>query len=393
MRYLNDYSFANKRALVRVDFNVPLNDNFQITDDTRLKATMPTLLHILGQGGSLVLMSHFGRPKNREEKYSLRHLLAYLEQALGRKVLFAPDCVGEEALAMAKALQAGEVLLLENLRYHQAETKNDSEFARALAQMGDVYVNDAFGAAHRAHASTAAVASFFEDKICGLVMEAELKNAQRVLGQAQKPYTAIMGGAKISDKILIIERLLPTIDQLIIGGGMAYTFFRAQGWEVGKSLVEEDKIAVAADLLQKAQAANVKILLPVDTVVAAAFAADAAHQTVRSDQMPADKMGLDIGEKAQEEFANAILASKTILWNGPMGVFEMPAFAKGTKAIAQAVVQATQSGAYSLIGGGDSAAAINQMGAAQDVSYVSTGGGALLEYMEGKILPGVAALS
>ncbi|WP_027003160.1 phosphoglycerate kinase [Hugenholtzia roseola] len=392
MRFLEDAHFEGKRVLVRVDFNVPLNAQFEITDDTRLAATLPTLRYILAQGGALVLMSHFGRPKNREAKYSLVHVRAYLEKALARQVLFAPDCIGQEAERLSQNLKSGEVLLLENVRYYTEETQNDPAFAQALARHGEIYVNDAFGAAHRAHASTTGVAKYFTEKICGKVMQAEIENANKVLEKAERPFTAIMGGAKISDKILIIEKLLPKIDHLIIGGGMAYTFFKAKGWEIGKSLLEADKVEVAAELLKKAQEMGVTIHLPQDSVVAEAFSNESPYQQLPSDALPADKMGLDIGSAAQADFAKLIHNSKTLLWNGPMGVFEMPNFAKGTAAIAKSVVEATQKGAFSLIGGGDSAAAIKQMGAAQSVSYVSTGGGALLEYMEGKILPGVAAL-
>jgi phosphoglycerate kinase len=392
MRFLEDAHFEGKRVLVRVDFNVPLNEAFEITDDTRLAATLPTLRYILAQGGALVLMSHFGRPKNREPKYSLVHVRSYLEKALGRTVLFAPDCIGAEAEKLSQNLKSGQVLLLENVRYYPQETKNDPDFAQALARHGQIYVNDAFGAAHRAHASTTGVAQYFEEKICGKVMQAEIENANRVLEKAARPFTAIMGGAKISDKILVIEKLLPKIDHLIIGGGMAYTFFKAKGWEVGKSLLEADKVEVAAQLLEKAAAMGVEIHLPQDSVVATAFSNDSPFETVPSNALPSDKMGLDIGAAAEADFARLILQSKTILWNGPMGVFEMPTFAKGTAAIAKSVVEATEKGAFSLIGGGDSAAAIKQMGAAERVSYVSTGGGALLEYLEGKVLPGVAAL-
>jgi phosphoglycerate kinase len=392
MRFLEDAHFEGKRVLVRVDFNVPLNEAFEITDDTRLAATLPTLRYILAQGGALVLMSHFGRPKNREPKYSLVHVRSYLEKALGRTVLFAPDCIGAEAEKLSQNLKSGQVLLLENVRYYPQETKNDPDFAQALARHGQIYVNDAFGAAHRAHASTTGVAQYFEEKICGKVMQAEIENANRVLEKAARPFTAIMGGAKISDKILVIEKLLPKIDHLIIGGGMAYTFFKAKGWEVGKSLLEADKVEVAAQLLEKAAAMGVEIHLPQDSVVATTFSNDSPFETVPSNALPSDKMGLDIGAAAEADFARLILQSKTILWNGPMGVFEMPTFAKGTAAIAKSVVEATEKGAFSLIGGGDSAAAIKQMGAAERVSYVSTGGGALLEYLEGKVLPGVAAL-
>lgn len=393
MKTLNDYNFAGKKALIRVDFNVPLNAQFEVTDDTRIKATIPTINKVLNDGGSVILMSHLGRPKaGAEDKYSLRHLVKTLSTTFGREVKFADDCIGEQAISLSASLKPGEILLLENLRFYKEEEKGDAEFAKKLAALGDVYVNDAFGTAHRAHASTAIIAQFVSEKICGYVMQAELDNAQKVLEKAEKPYTAIMGGAKISDKILIIERLLDRVDNLIIGGGMAYTFFKAQGGKIGNSLVEADKLELANELIAKAKAKGVKLLLPPDSITADAFKND-AHTILADNNNIADGyMGLDIGPKAIEEFVAVIENSKTILWNGPMGVFEMPNFAKGTESVAQAVVKATKNGGFSLIGGGDSAAAVNNLGFGDDVSYVSTGGGALLEYMEGKVLPGVAAL-
>lgn len=393
MKTINDYNFAGKKALIRVDFNVPLNAQFEVTDDTRIRATVPTITKILNDGGSVILMSHLGRPKaGPEEKYSLKHLVKPLEATFGRPVKFADDCIGEQATTLAASLKAGEILLLENLRFYKEEEKGDAAFAQKLAALGEVYVNDAFGTAHRAHASTAIIAQFVSEKICGLVMQAELDNAQKVLENAAKPYTAIMGGAKISDKILIIERLLDRVDNLIIGGGMAYTFFKAQGGNIGNSLVEADKLDLANELIIKAKEKGVNLLLPVDSLVADAFKNDANTQLADNSAIPDGYMGLDIGPKAIEAFVAVIKDSKTVLWNGPMGVFEMPNFAKGTESVARAVVEATKKGGFSLIGGGDSAAAVNSLGFGDDVSYVSTGGGALLEYMEGKVLPGVAAL-
>jgi phosphoglycerate kinase len=393
MIYLDHYNFSTKRALIRVDFNVPLDDNYQITDTTRIDACLPTINKILADGGSVVLMSHLGRPKDGPtEKYSLKHLLPYLSQKLGREVLFADDCISVESFGLSATLMPGQVLLLENLRFYKQEEKGDPDFAAKLAQHGQVYVNDAFGTAHRAHASTTIVANYLSEKVCGYVMQAELENAQKVLQDVQRPYTAIMGGAKISDKILIIEKLLDKVDNLLIGGGMSYTFIKAMGGEVGNSLCENDKLDLAKELIAKAQAKGIKLLLPEDSVAADKFANDANTQIVSSNAIPEGYMGLDIGPKAIEQYRNYIETSKTILWNGPTGVFEMENFAQGTFQIAQSVVKATQNGAYSLIGGGDSAAAINSLGFGQSVSYVSTGGGALLEYMEGKVLPGVAAL-
>jgi phosphoglycerate kinase len=393
MKTLADLNLRNKRALIRVDFNVPLDKAFKVTDDNRIRATIPTLKKILEAGGSCVLMSHLGRPKGGpEDKYSLRHTISTLENLLGKPVHFAPDCVGQEARDKSAALQPGEVLLLENLRFYPEEEKGDEAFAKKLAALGDVYVNDAFGTAHRAHASTTIVAKFFTEKCAGLVMAAELDNAQRVLQNADKPFTAIMGGAKISDKILIIERLLNTVDHLIIGGGMSYTFFKALGGNIGKSLVEEDKLELAKELIQKAKAKGVELHLPIDSVIADKFDAQANTEVAQNLSIKDGWLGLDIGPQATEVFSGVIKSSKTILWNGPMGVFEMEKFAQGTRKVAEAVVAATQSGAFSLIGGGDSAAAVAQLGFSNRVSYVSTGGGALLEYFEGNVLPGVEAL-
>lgn len=394
MRTIDQYNFAGKKALVRVDFNVPLDSDYTITDDTRIRAAVPTIRKILSDGGAVILMSHLGRPKNGpEEKFSLRHLVPRLEQEFGANVKFASDCVGPEAAQFAHDLQPGEILLLENLRFHKAEEKGDPDFAKELATLGDVYVNDAFGTAHREHASTAVVARYFpQDKMMGYVMQAELDNARRVLENAERPYTAIMGGAKISDKILIIEKLLDRVDNLIIGGGMSYTFVKADGGEIGSSLVEMDKLELASRLIKMAKEKGVNIMIPVDSIIADAFSNEANVDTALSHHIPQNWMGLDIGPDAREQYAQVIAGSKTILWNGPMGVFEMSNFSVGTEAVAEAVVAATANGAYSLIGGGDSAAAVNQLGYADRVSYVSTGGGALLEYMEGKTLPGVAAI-
>ncbi|WP_299754562.1 phosphoglycerate kinase [uncultured Pontibacter sp.] len=394
MRTIDEYNFAGKRALVRVDFNVPLDSEYKITDDTRIRAAVPTINKILQDGGAVILMSHLGRPKTGpEEKYSLRHLVARLEQEFNTRVLFAPDCVGPEAAQLAHELQPGEILLLENLRFHKAEEKGDPDFAKELSTLGDMYVNDAFGTAHREHASTAVIARYFpNDKMMGYVMQAELENARRVLDNSERPYTAIMGGAKISDKILIIEKLLDRVDNLLIGGGMSYTFVKADGGQIGSSLVEEDKLELANRLIKMAKDKGVNIMIPVDSVIADAFSNDANVDTKLSHHIPQNWMGLDIGPDAREQYAAVIANSKTILWNGPMGVFEMSNFSVGTEAVADAVVAATANGAYSLIGGGDSAAAVNKFGYTDRVSYVSTGGGALLEYMEGKTLPGVAAL-
>lgn len=393
MKTINDINFKGKRALIRVDFNVPLDKSLNVTDDNRIRATIPTLNKILTDGGSCILMSHLGRPKEGpEDKFSLLHTVKKTEELLGKKVTFGGDCIGDEAFKLSAALKPGEVLLLENLRFYKQEEKGDVGFAEKLSKHGDIYVNDAFGTAHRAHASTTIVAQFFKDKCAGFVMAAELDNANKVIEKAAKPFTAIMGGAKISDKILIIENLLDKVDNLIIGGGMAYTFFKALGGSIGNSLVEEDKLELAKQLIQKAKEKGVDLILPIDSVVADKFAADANTQVTNNNAIQNGWMGLDIGPQAIAVFKKAIEGSKTILWNGPMGVFEMEKFADGTKSVAQAVVTATENGAFSLIGGGDSAAAVAQLGFSEKVSYVSTGGGALLEYFEGKILPGVKAL-
>jgi phosphoglycerate kinase len=401
MKTVDSYNFAGKKALVRVDFNVPLDAQYTITDDTRIRAAIPTIQKILKDGGSVILMSHLGRPKPPkevaegffDEKYSLKHIITHLSALLKTPVTFATNCIGTVAQSASKALKPGEILLLENLRFHNQETAGTESFAKELATLGDVYVNDAFGTAHRAHASTTIIAKFFSnDKVFGYVMANELASIDKVLNKAEKPFTAIMGGAKVSGKILIIESLLDKIDNLIIGGGMAYTFIKAQGGKVGSSLVEEDKLDIALKILSDAKTKGVNIYIPVDTVAADAFANDAKKITVDINAIPDGFMGLDIGPKSEVINAEVIANSKTILWNGPMGVFEMSNFEHGTKAAAEAIVTATKKGAYSLIGGGDSVAAINKYNFGNDVSYVSTGGGALLEYIESGSLPGVKAV-
>ncbi|MDF2518878.1 MAG: phosphoglycerate kinase [Sphingobacterium sp.] len=394
MKTVDDLNFAGKKALVRVDFNVPLDENFNITDDNRIQGAAPTIKKILNDGGSVILMSHLGRPKDGPtDKYSLKHIVSHLADVLGAEVQFANDCIGNEAVEKAAALQAGQVLLLENLRFYQEEEKGDVGFAEKLSKLGDVYVNDAFGTAHRAHASTAIIAQFFPTaKYSGYLMAAEVGNAEKVLNNPVRPFTAIMGGAKVSDKIQLIEALLDKVDNLLIGGGMAYTFIKARGGEIGQSLVEMDKLDLANELVKKAKEKGVNLVIPTDAQIADAFSNDANVYDGPNDQIPADLQGLDIGKESAANFAAIIKDSKTVLWNGPMGVFEFDTFAKGTKAVADAVVEATKNGAFSLIGGGDSAAAVSKFGMTEDVSYVSTGGGALLEYMEGKVLPGVKAL-
>jgi phosphoglycerate kinase len=395
MSSFKDFSFAGKKALIRVDFNVPLNDAFEITDDNRMRATVPTISKIVKDGGSVILMSHLGRPKDGPtEKYSLKHIVAHLSKLLGVQVQFANDCIGEEAVDKAAALQAGQVLLLENLRFYKEEEKGDLAFAEKLSKLGNVYVNDAFGTAHRAHASTAIIAQFFakENRTFGLVMEGEVVSAEKVMHAAQKPFVAIIGGAKVSDKIFIIENLLDRATDIIIGGGMAYTFFKAQGGKIGNSIHEDDRMPLALEILAKAKEKGVNIHLPIDNIIADDFNNDANTQNCASGEIPDGWEGLDAGVESRKQFAAVILASKTILWNGPMGVFEMPNFQAGTKAIADAVAEATQNGAFSLVGGGDSVAAVNQFGYHDKVSYVSTGGGAMLEYFEGKVLPGIAAI-
>jgi phosphoglycerate kinase len=394
MNSIETYDFKKKKALIRVDFNVPLNDKFEITDDNRMRAAIPTIRKILSAGGSVILMSHLGRPKSGyEEKFSLKHLVKHLSKLTGAPVKFADDCIGNIPGEMSKNLKPGEILLLENLRFHNEETKGNEEFAAELASLADAYVNDAFGTAHRAHASTTIVAKFFpEDKMFGYLIEKELDALDKVLENPQKPLTAIMGGAKVSDKILIIENLLNRVDNLIIGGGMTYTFIKAMGGNIGGSIVEEDKLDIARELVEKAKERNIRLVLPADNIVADKFDADASVQETQTDQVPDGWLGLDIGKRSISEFTGIIRDSKTILWNGPMGVFEMEKFQEGTKSIAMAIADATDAGAFSLIGGGDSVAAINKYQLGEKVSFVSTGGGAMLEYMEGRKLPGIEAI-
>ncbi len=395
MQSFQAYSFQNKRAIVRVDFNVPLDKNTgAVSDDKRIRAALPTLKHILENGGSIVLLSHFGRPKNGPEAvFSLEQICSKVSEVLGTNVDFAADCISEAAFSKSGALQPGQVLLLENVRFYKEETAGDLEFAKKLAQHGDCYVNDAFGAAHRAHASTTQIATFFpNDKMMGLLMEGELANARKVLHEAKRPFTAIVGGAKVSDKVLIVQNLLSLADHIIIGGGMAYTFFKALGGEIGASLCEEERLETCKEILAAAKEKGVQIHLPTDAIIADRFDTDANTQTAPSGAIAGAWMGLDIGPEAIKDFSAVLENSQTILWNGPMGVFEMPAFEQGTKAVALAVAAATKNGAFSLIGGGDSAAAVQKFGLQDQVSYVSTGGGALLEYFEGKVLPGVQAI-
>ena len=395
MNTLDTYNFAGKRAVMRVDFNVPLDKDLRITDDTRIRMATRSVMKILNDGGSVVVLSHLGRPKGGyEQKFSLESLVARLSQEYGREVQFGGDVLGTEAAQKAAALQSGEVLLMDNVRFYKEEEAGDPAFAARLAALGNVYVNDAFGTAHRAHASTAVMASFFaaQDRVGGYLLQSEIDNARKVLENAERPFTAIMGGAKISDKILIIDKLLDKVDNLLIGGGMAYTFAVAENGHVGNSLLEADKVDLARELIQKAKDKGVNLMLPADSLIADRFANDANVDVANNHSIPDGWMGLDLGPESREAFAAVIRQSKTILWNGPMGVFEMSNFSLGTEYVAQAIAEATAAGAYSLIGGGDSAAAVQQLGFGDQVSYISTGGGALLEYMEGKELPGVTAL-
>ncbi len=394
MKTIDGFNFKDKKAIIRVDFNVPLNKDFEITDDTRMRAAVPTIKKILDDGGSVILMSHLGRPKEGpEDKFSLRHLTGHLEELVGAPVKFADDCMGESAEKLSSELKPGEVLLLENLRFYKEETKGDEEFAKKLASYADAYVNDAFGTAHRAHASTTIVAKYAKEKMFGYIMERELASIDKVLNDTKKPYTAIIGGAKVSSKIDILNNLLDKADDIIIGGGMMFTFIKAQGGKIGSSLVEDDFLQTARDIVKRAEEKGVKLHIPDDAVVADKFDNDANTKTLKADSIEEGWMGLDIGEKSIKGLTDVIENSKTVLWNGPMGVFEMSNFAAGTKAIAESLVKATEKGAFTLVGGGDSVAAINQLDMADKVSYVSTGGGALLEYMEGKVLPGVAAIN
>ncbi len=392
MKTLDNYNFSNKKALIRVDFNVPLNENFEVTDATRIEAAKPSITKILEDGGAVVLMSHLGRPVGKEEKYSLKHITSKVSEILGVQVKFVDNCVGEEAFTASKNLENGEILLLENLRFHQEEKEGSDDFAQQLAKHGDIYVNDAFGTAHRAHASTTVIANYFENKCAGRLLEKEINNLDKVLNAKEKPVTAILGGAKVSSKITVIENILEKIDHLIIGGGMTFTFIKAQGGEIGDSLVEEDKLNLALDILKLAKKQNVEVHLPVDSVVADKFDKNATTKTMPVNAIENGWMGLDIGTKSVANFTEIIMASQIILWNGPMGVFEMQKFAEGTIKIGEAIARATQNGTFSLVGGGDSVAAVKQFGLENRVSYVSTGGGAMLEMLEGKSLPGIAAL-
>lgn len=394
MQTIDTYNFSGKKALIRVDFNVPLNDNFEVTDDTRIRAAIPTIKKVIESGGSAIIMSHFGRPKaGPEDKYSMRHLVGHFSKLLGVDVKLAPDCIGAEVQAIAKALKPGEVLLLENLRFHKGEEKGDEEFAGQLAANGDCWVNDAFGTAHRAHASTAVMAKFFpDDKMFGYLIESELESLDKVLKSPNRPLTAIMGGAKVSTKITIIENLLDKVDNLILGGGMTYTFVKANGGSIGTSICEDDFLETAKTIEKKAKEKGVKLILATDVVAADAFSADANTRVVAAGEIPDGWMGLDAGPESITAMKKVIEESGTILWNGPVGVFEIEKFAVGSKAVGNAIVAATSKGAFSLVGGGDSVACVNQFGFADGVSYISTAGGALLEYLEGCVLPGIAAV-
>ena len=393
MKTVNDFDFKNKKALIRVDFNVPLDENFNSTDATRIEAAKPTIEAILKQGGSVILMSHLGRPKGVEEKYSLKHIVKTASEILGVPVQFASNCIGKEATDAAANLKTGEVLLLENLRFHKEEEDGDVAFAKELASLGDIYVNDAFGTAHRAHASTTIIAQFFQDKKCfGLLLAKEIESLNKVLKNSKKPVTAILGGSKVSSKITVIENILDKVDHMIIGGGMTFTFVKALGGKIGNSICEDDKQELALEILKLAKEKGVKIHIPVDVVAADAFANDAETKIVDVKEIPDGWQGLDAGPKSLENFKKVIMESKTILWNGPLGVFEMPNFANGTIELGNFIAEATANGAFSLVGGGDSVAAVKQFGLEDKVSYVSTGGGAMLEMLEGKTLPGIAAI-
>lgn len=393
MKTINDFNFENKKALIRVDFNVPLNDNFEVTDATRIEAAKPTIIKILEDGGSAVLMSHLGRPKGVEERFSLKHIIDKVSDIIGVHVKFIDDCVGEKAEKAVSNLKNGEILLLENLRFYDEEQKGDKEFAKKLSLLGDIYVNDAFGTAHRAHASTTIVADFFPGAKCfGFLLAQEIEAIDKVMASGDKPVTAILGGSKVSSKITIIENILDKVDHLIIGGGMTYTFIKAQGGKIGDSICEDDKQELALQILKQAEAKGVKVHLPVDVIAANDFSNDAETQTVAVNEIPDGWQGLDAGPATLTNFKEVIIKSKTILWNGPIGVFEMPSFASGTIAIGNYIEEATKGGAFSLVGGGDSVAAVKQFGFENKVSYVSTGGGAMLESLEGKVLPGIAAI-
>lgn len=393
MKTIDHFNFENKKALIRVDFNVPLNSDFEVTDTTRIQAAKPTIIKVLEDGGSCILMSHLGRPKNKEEEFSLKHVVNAISDTIGVNVKFASDCIGEMAQDAVQNLEPGEVLLLENLRYHDEETKGDQNFAEQLSHWGDIYVNDAFGTAHRAHASTAIIAQYFPDHKCfGYLLASEIENVNKVLQDSESPVTAIIGGAKVSSKITVIENILEKVDHLIIGGGMAFTFIKAQGGSIGKSLVEEDKQALALEILKKAEEKNVTVHLPVDVLASDDFSNSANTQIVNIFEIPDGWMGVDAGTETRLKFASVIGLSKTILFNGPVGVFEMSNFSHGTIAVCEAIAQATENGAFSLVGGGDSVAAVKQFEYGKKVSYVSTGGGAMLEMLEGRTLPGIAAI-
>ncbi|HBO30972.1 MAG TPA: phosphoglycerate kinase [Leeuwenhoekiella sp.] len=393
MKTIDDFNFENKKALIRVDFNVPLDDNHLVTDTTRIEAAKPTILKVLEDGGSAILMSHLGRPKNNEPEFSLKHIVAKVSEIIGVQVKFVENCVGAAAEKAASELEPGEILLLENLRYHDEETAGDKGFAEQLAQLGDIYVNDAFGTAHRAHASTTIVAQFFpENKCFGYLLAKEIESIDKVLNDNESPVLAILGGAKVSSKITVIENVLDKVDDLILGGGMAYTFIKAQGGQIGSSICEDDKQELALDILKKAKEKNVNVHLPVDVLAADSFSEFANTKVEPIDKIPDGWQGLDAGPKSLENFAQVVKNSKTILWNGPLGVFEMEPFAKGTIALGDAIAEATSNGTFSLVGGGDSVAAVKQFGFENKVSYVSTGGGAMLEMLEGKELPGIAAI-
>ncbi len=393
MKTLNDFNFENKKALIRVDFNVPLNDKFEVTDDTRIRSAKPTIIKILEDGGSCILMSHLGRPKGEQDEFSLRHIVGKIEDIIGVEVAFVENCIGDKAETAAENLKPGEILLLENLRFHDEETAGDKHFAEKLSKLGDIYVNDAFGTAHRAHASTTIVAEFFPDKKCfGNLLAQEIESIEKVMKSGEKPVLAILGGAKVSSKITIIENILDKVDHLIIGGGMTYTFIKAQGGKVGDSICEDDKMELALEILKEAKTKNVKIHLPVDVVAANDFSNDAKTKVVDVDKIPDGWQGLDSGPDTNQLFHDVVLKCKTILWNGPLGVFEMENFAKGTIALGESIAEATKNGAFSLVGGGDSVSAVKQFGFEDKVSYVSTGGGAMLESLEGKTLPGIAAI-
>lgn len=393
MKTINDFNFKDQKALIRVDFNVPLNEQFQVTDTNRIDAAKPTILKILKDGGSVVLMSHLGRPKGVEEKYSLKHIVSMVSKILGIHVKFIDDCIGDKAEKAVNELKAGEVLLLENLRFYNKEESGDVQFAEKLSKLGDIYVNDAFGTAHRAHASTTIVAQFFPTKKCfGYLMASEIESIDKVLKNSEKPVLAILGGAKVSSKIGIIENILDKVDHIIIGGGMTFTFIKAMGGKIGNSLVEDDKLDLALEIMKKAKEKNVKIHLPIDAVIADSFSNDANTRVEDVNNIPDGWMGLDVGPKTNVGFSFVIAQCKTILWNGPVGVFEMPKFAKGTIELGHAIADATEDGAFSLVGGGDSVAAVKQFSFDKKVSYVSTGGGAMLEMLEGQVLPGIEAI-